>query len=719
MKNLIDANTLRVWSGAAVLLFGLIIGLKPGLAVAQTGEESSIDAEDEAGDAKELDVLVVRGELLERTLLETQTGVSIVTGQELDRSTDKDLFDTIDRLPNVNAQGGGFGFVIRGITDGGVGGGSAQAVSVQIDGASVPNGQALRTGSLSTWDLEQVEVLRGPQSTQQGPNALAGAIVLRSQDPIFQQEYKVRADYGSFNETRLAVAANLPLSDTWAFRFTAEDYDSDGDITNVFTGEDNAFESLTTYRAKLRFAPSEALDMVLTCTSSENELGDQSIIDTRFPAERLATQRNSTIGETDSTTLRVSYDFGNAWSLSSETGFLSSDYELFIPIQPANPANTPGGRTVDDTSISQELKLVFDYGNLQGVVGGYYQQFDKDLFFQAIIPDTSQFGLPPGSAIFGNTFDNEIQNLAVFGELEYDINERWSLIGGFRYDEEDQDISTTNFSEFTPDPFGLSANPAPVDLDASYSAFLPKVGAVYHFDSDMTLGFTAQRAYRAGGAASDFQGTAYEYDPEYADNFELSFRNQWLDGAASLSANLFLTDYTDMQVGVPGPSGTFLDSRIENAGEATLRGIEFLFDWRPTDQLSLFANMGYTDTEFDRYIGGFGDTPIDLSGNRFPQAPEITGSIGGRYDFEGGFYIDLNANYTDSSFYTVNNVPEELNEPFTLVNLQVGYQSRSGWSANFYGRNVLDEQYLARKRADGFSSAGDSRVVGISVTASF
>ncbi|MEM9305180.1 MAG: TonB-dependent receptor [Pseudomonadota bacterium] len=688
------------------------------------GEDFALESVALAGGASpvspyRLDEIIVRGELLTRSFLNTQTSVSVVTGAELDRGTDKDLFDTVDRLPNVNAQGGGFGFVIRGVADGGVGGGAAQAISVQIDGAAVPNGQALRTGALSTWDLEQVEVLRGPQSTQQGPNALAGAIVLRSQDPIFDNEFKVRADYGSFDETRLAAAVNIPLGEHWAFRFSAEDYSSDGDITNFWTGEDNASESLTTYRAKLRYQPDEALDMVLTYSSSENELGDQSIIDTMFPEERFANQLNSTIGETDFTTLRIDYDLGAQWSLASETGYLRSDYELFIGLQPEVPTNTPGGRTVDDTSTSQELKFLYDSGPARAVVGGYYQNFEKDLFFQAIIPDTSIFGLPPGSAVLGNTFDNETENYAVFGEIEFDLNDRWMLLGGLRYDNEQQDTVIANFSEFTPDPVGLSADPMPVAQDASYDAWLPKFGVVYSLTEDSTLGFTAQRAYRAGGAATDFQGTAYEYEPEYANNFELSYRSKLSGSSANLSANVFLTDYTDMQVGVPGDSGTFLDSRIENAGEATLWGFEVLFDIEPIDNLLMFANIGYTDTEFDEYIGGQGETPVDLSGNRFPQAPEWTGSVGGSYFWDQGFFVRLDANYTDSSFYTVNNVPEELNEPFTLVNAQFGYESRQGWTALVFGRNILDEQYLARKRADGFSSAGDSRVVGVSVTFSY
>lgn len=674
----------------------------------------------QAQSASEIEEIIVRGELLERSIQDTQTSVSVVTGEELDRSVDKDLFDVIDRIPGANAQGGGFGFVIRGVTSGGVGGGSAPTVNVQIDGANVPNGQALRTGSLSTWDLEQVEVLRGPQSTQQGRSSLAGAIIMRSKDPSFEREVKLRGDYGGFDETRLAFAGNLPLNDQWAVRLTYEDYQSDGDIDNAFTGEDNATEALETIRGKMRFRPNDDFNAVLTYTHSSNRLGNQSIDEKRFPDDRVAPQASDTEGTTDTFALMLEWAFGDRWELISETSHLKSDYELAIGVQPLNPANTPGGRTVDDTSFTQEVKVLYEGNRVTGVFGAYYQKLEKDLFFRALVPDTSVFGLPPGSAVFGNTFDLEIDNTAVFGEVTYEFSDQWAVVFGLRSDNQDEATLTTQFSEFMPDPFGLSATGLPVELDADYSAILPKLSAIYHLSEGSSLSFTAQRAYRAGGAATDYTGAPYEFDPEYSNNYELAYRSVIMDGAGSFNVNLYLTDYTDMQVGVPGPSGLFVDSTIENAGEATLWGIEVQSEVRINDNLALYANVGYAHTDFDDYIGAdAAGVPADLAGNEFPEAPNWTGSIGGSLFFGNGFEADISVNYTDESYYTARNLPDELNEPFTLVNARLGYRSESFWSAHIYARNLFDEQYLARKRADGFSSAGDSRVVGISLFAEF
>lgn len=422
-------------------------------------------------------------------------------------------------------------------------------------------------------------------------------------------------------------------------------------------------------------------------------------------------------GITDITNLKVAYQFDDRWALNWETSYLTSDYALDVPLEPAIPGSFSGGRTVDDTAANTEVRLLYETDRLSTVFGTFYRVTEKDLFFRAVIPDASVFGFPPGfSAIFGNAVDNETSNLAFFGEAEYAVHPKWTLIGGLRYDTEDQDNILSNFSSFEPEPFpGANQPPSTVTVEADYSVLLPKLSAVYDWRENVSVGLTLQRGYRAGGAAVDFLGAPYEYDPELTNNFELSLRTLSGEGRRRINANLFYTDYTDMQVSLPGPSGTFLDSRIENAGEATLWGFELQSEFFLDSGLSLFANLGYVDTQFDEFIVQLDGAPVDLAGNRFAQAPEWTWIVGGHYQHDSGFRAEADVGYTDRSFYTVNNALSELNKPFTLVNARVGYESGRSWSIYAFARNLFDEQYLSRRRADGFGTAGDSRVVGISL----
>ncbi|MEM9123618.1 MAG: TonB-dependent receptor plug domain-containing protein, partial [Pseudomonadota bacterium] len=188
-------------------------------------------AQDE--EAITLDQIIIEGELQERTLQETQTSVAVYLGEELDESTDFDLYDVIDRTPNVQSRFGEQGFAIRGISQSGQGGGSGLLINVLVDGISLPSNQATTFGPYGTWDLQQVEVLRGPQSTQQGRNALAGAIVLETADPTFEREFKARGGFGEYQSYDGAFMLNLPIvDDVSAVRLAFETNHTDGFVEN-------------------------------------------------------------------------------------------------------------------------------------------------------------------------------------------------------------------------------------------------------------------------------------------------------------------------------------------------------------------------------------------------------------------------------------------------------------------------------------------------------
>ncbi len=667
--------------------------------------------------------IVVTGELQQRTLQDAQSSVAVFTGEELDQSPDHDLFDLADRTPNVTQQGGGFGFTIRGIAEGGVGNiGSGSTINVTVDGASIPPAQSVRTGPTSTWDLAQAEILRGPQSTQRGRNALAGAIVVRTQDPVFAREFKGRADYGSFDETRFAVAGNLPLvEDTLAVRVAAEDYRSDGDIKDRFTGEDVGDGSLRTVRGKVRYQPTDRLDIVLGHTVTENEFSGQSIDPDVWPQRRVNSSPQEVKGDNDLTNLRVAYTFSPAWSIDAETSYFTNDYELFQTANPADPNGANGERLIDESAFSQELRVKYAGGGLDAVLGAYYAKTHRDLTFEAEVADATVFlPVPPGtSARFGNTEDTDVENYAVFGEVEYRFLPDWRVIAGARYDNEQRDTLLSSSTVLIPPIIPIPSSP-PQESSASYDAFLPKLGIVYDWNDNISHGITVQRGYRAGGSGVEFgTGRPFEFDPEFTTNYEYSLRSTWLDERLTINANLFYTQWEDQQVTTPGPSGTFLDSTIENAGESELYGGELETRFLATNNLDLFFNLGYVKTKFvDFPSRDQAGNPINLEGNEFPQAPRLTGAVGGSYYFPKGYEIHLNGSYTDQSYYTANNDPGELSDSFFLVNARVGYQA-DDWSVFAYARNLFDKQYLSRRRVDNADTAGDSRVVGVSVAVEF
>ncbi|MEM7097871.1 MAG: TonB-dependent receptor [Pseudomonadota bacterium] len=633
--------------------------------------------------------IVVVGELLERSLHETQTSVTVVSGFELDRGVDKDLFDVVDSIANVNASGGGYGFAIRGLSQAGT-------INLQIDGVSPQAGYGTYVGSLSTWDLQQVEVLKGSQSTQQGQNAMAGAIIVTSQDPAFVTEGKVRIDYGSLNEQRFAGAFNLPINDVLALRFSAEDYETDGDIENLNTGQKEGGQFARTYRAKLRYAPNNSLDVVLGHTFADTKFGHQGVREDLFPDQRVKGQSDVRRGKTHSTSLKLSYIINENWEFVSETTYYDAEFANVID-NPGPPFSLQGDLTRDEDAFTQEIQARFTSANLRAVTGLYHDTHSGE---SAGAFSFNGFPFPP------NLSEDDVTNNAIFTEVEYDFNDTWTVIAGLRYDRESQDFD--------------AILPAPITRSADYDAWLPKLGIVHNFTDNQSLGFTFQQGYRSGGSEI-VQGTneVNEFDPEYTNNYELSYRFRTQDRRFEARANVFFIDYTDMQVNdrdntqVP-PISTL----TTNAGESELLGAELETNYLLGDKHELFFNIGYTKTEIKRMFDFQGNS---LAGNEFDSTPRLTGAIGGRFDFGNGFFFNITGSYTDTLYLTTSNFRAGRSDAFFIVNATAGYNSENNWSINIYGRNLFDREYMTRRSANTFSvqTAGDPQVIGASLNWQF
>ena len=664
--------------------------------------------------------VVVTGELQERTVQESQTSVTIFKGEMLDQSTlFRDIKDIFNQTANVSNTLSGLGLSIRGISMVGIaGGGQGLLVNVNVDGASYITAAGSRTGAFSIWDLGQVEILRGPQSTQRGRNALAGSILVRSQDPIFEEELKVRSDYARFNEYRLAGAVNLPVSETVAVRFSGEQFYTDGYIQNPTLDNDKfAVNRMQTLRGKVRWQPNEHLDVIVGHTFSNNILGTPNVRDDLSGRAPLSFNDGPTTegAKNNITNLRINVNIDPRWSVFSETTYLDGEYQIDV-----QQTFLRGIRDILDTNLIQEVRVNYQGEQVSGVLGGYYSDIDSDLDFAATFPAAlfppGSFGplpIPPGAQVIrADGTDQKIHNYAIFGEVEMNVFSNWTFIVGGRYDYEDQETALYQATRFDP-PF-VSLPETTQQRDADYSAFLPKGSAIYHWTDDMSTGFTIQRGYRAGGAGTTLEGQNYSFDAEFTTNYELAFRSTWLGKRLVANANAFYTQWTDQQVNVLGPRGQ-LDARVENAGESEVFGFELETQWQATNHLNAYANLGHSFTRFLDFDSG-GE---QLRGKQFPRAPRWTGTIGGAYYFDNGFVIDANGNYSSSMFENATNLPNEESDSFFVVNGRVGYESEN-WSAFVFARNLFDNRYLIRRRAgmnqDGL---GELRIIGIMLTGQF
>lgn len=340
---------------------------------------------------------------------------------------------------------------------------------------------------------------------------------------------------------------------------------------------------------------------------------------------------------------------------------------------------------------------------------------------------------------------NKTTNFAFFSDGEYSLNDSLDLLFGFRYDNEEiENFSIADNQSLEPLPPGFEFLAAFLGrnetvVEASYEAFLPKIGLRWSINPDANISFVTQRAYRAGGAAiSLIPGRdVNEFDPEYLWNFELAARTTWLNGRLRWNANIYYSDWTDQQV--LEPIEAFPDfAETVNSGSSTLYGFETDISFDVTDTVEIYGGLGYAFTEFDDFPNGNFDldgidddngavVPAEFNqenfaGNRFPFAPRWSANFGIAYSEEQGFFGGVDANYQSSVFNTAENFAvNECCDRF-LVNARVGYTWQN-FSLSAYVRNAFDTEYFSfidiASAGNEFARLGNPRTFAVRLDADF
>lgn len=751
-----------------LLCTAALAGATPGLA-----QQMPAPAQDAAPDD-----IVVTGEKSNRTLQKTPTSVAVTTPERIRQENILTVQDVYNRTANMSETYGSAGFTIRGINNQGVGaGGNADTATVYVDGAPIPR-EALFGGPTDLWDIDQVEVLRGPQSTIQGLNALAGAVVLTTRDAsVTDYSADGRVLWTNRNDRTFSVAAGGPLiRDELGIRLSAERRADRGIIRNVTRGGyDDALRMLN-LRGKLHWTPQAlpGLDVKASYNRVRRDGGYlyeyTNIAAPDFYEHRQATgdQPNRGYIRSDIATLNIGYEIASRLRLSSVTSFNRS----------ATLAQTDADGTAADVQFinndsryrtwTQELRLNYEGERFSGVLGGWaYRRsggLDADNRLNIATPVTTivsllQSGGFPATAArqiataYATALPQipvryigdqplSVRNAALFGDGRLKVTDRLSLLAGFRYDHEDnrygaETIVTFNGTLPSPSAFGTAGSPLNLAVTAinrgvlgliaqaasarasnarSFDAFLPKAGVSMDWTPDVTTTFTVQRAYRSGGSSQNpARATLVAYDPEYSWNYEGSLRSRWLGGRLTVNANVFYVDWRNQQTTAFFGLNTY-DYNTVNAGKSHLYGGELEVQGRLNRMIDAYLSAGYVRTTYDRFTLPTGSTStVDLVGSQFPYAPRWT-LAGGINGRFGAITGNVNANYR-SSVYTVVGTAQNQSRVAgrTVVNARLGYDG-GRWAPFAFVRNLLDAHYLQYQTPDGNRGiVGDPRTLGVGV----
>lgn len=655
--------------------------------------ENSVEATASEPQAEaELPPVIVWGEKTERSQQETLSGVAVATQADMREHGDKTLADVMARTPGVYSTADNEMFGIRGVPVQGLteSYGTSDVITVYMDDAPQSRRRSIFS-PFPSWDLDQVEVFMGPQSTTQGRNALAGAVIMRSKDPTFKSERSVRVNAGNYDTyggSMLWGGAIVP--GRVAGRVSLDYQDSSGYIHNDYLNNDANSSRALTARGKLRIVPNDDLDIILSLAHQDSRLGqravDMTVDGPRYWDLTSNINAHEKIGQ-DSISAKFDAFLNKQWTL---TGIFTGSRETYDTKQDFDFATLD----MDDSFVikselkqfTQELRLASKGTVWRGHVGLYNASSDEDE--DAAVPSFEVTRLR----------DTTIDSRAVFAELERDFGPHWQLIGGVRYDYE------KNTTDQRGD-FGVGAS------SRSFDAILPKLGVSYRFSPEQGLGFTVQRGYRAGGASFNyFEERPVDYDPEYTTNYELAWRSRWLKQRLQVNANLYYTDWRDQQMEVYSVPDEYLSAQIENVGKSHLQGMDLSLAYQATSKLKLTGGASYTKTEFDE----FAVSGNDLSGKAFPFAPEWKASLGASYRWANSWLMnaDLVCQGDSVSVYNSDGT-ERRADASTVVNLNVEKSFSKQVAVSAFAKNLFNDKYITNNQGDDTVDVGAPRLIGV------
>ena len=587
-----------------------------------------------------------------RSLRDTAASVAVLTGEEADRLPGViSTYDLIERIPNVVATRQSNGApAIRGIDGAGpaIGAnaffaGARPRVNFQIDGRTLTFNEAIYLDS-GVWDMQQIEVYRGPQSTLQGRNAIGGVVAIKTADPTFDWQGKARGLIGEDSTWQTSAAVGGPLlGQSVAFRL-AGDYRREESFIDLVPYKELSHPErmkAMNLRGKLLIQPEGTPDFRTLLTVSFSDSYAPQTLSLKRPYQDKVIATNFTPRFRTRATVGIA---DTSWGVAD--GITLSFFGTATDFRVDRYINTGNGiARIDGKEYTAEPRIRFGEADdaLSGFIAGY--------LFDAKQHETIDlFG--------GGSFDDRTVTKAAFGELTWRPNERADLTVGARYEHEDRDRTG-------------GAGPIPIDFHKSFEAFLPRATLSFRTSPNLTIGATVGRGYNAGGAgfAFNYPYPSFVYDKETVWNYEGFARATLFDDRLRINGNIFYNDYDGLQLPFDVANNPAAQALvIRNADKATTYGAELELRFQALPDLELFGSGGLLKTKVDRY------NDPGVQGNDLARSPAFSFNAGLTAQPFAGVDVSFDVRYSDSYYSDVFNNARGKVHPYMLANGQIGYR---------------------------------------------
>ena len=628
-------------------------------------------------------------------------------------------------IPNLSL-GDQFGFArvfMRGIGMTSIDIGGEGAVAFLQDGAIVPRPAAQLMGM---FDLDQVEVLRGPQGTLYGRGATAGAINMVTAKPGKELGGYLSVTAGNYGLAQFKGAIDVPMGDAVSMRLAGSLDSRDGYGNNIFTGSDINDRDASAYRATFVYDAGGPLTATLSAQYYEEDdnnyafsyfgQSEGSSIPVPFGVPILGGNTVGMVGggfydinsdqepindrDGQLINLTIDYAFNDRWSIKSITSSQSMDRFLRDDLD-STDANLFGQNnyTEESDSFGQELILNYSADRLDVLGGVMY--FEEDLYGEVRVPLTNlcfllapaACGTPVGEFLNGGNYlqdgDVDIEAWGAYVEANYSISDKWSVIAGLRYNYEERDGT----GSFIFDAISLNV---PTNQRESWNDLTPRITLQYSPNDNMLLYATYTEAFKSG--VINTGSTSPPLDPETVDAFEVGLKGQNASGTLRYSVAAFFYDYQDMQISFVDETSTV---STVNAAEAENSGIELEVDGSLGNGFAFDFYLTYLNAEYQEFFNGDyanGFAITDLSGNTLPNAPESTAKLGLTWEGAvggGTLTVRGEAYYQDDVYFTEWNREDAYQKSYEQINASVDYSWNDQWLLSLWGRNLSDEEVMS------------------------
>ena len=723
------------------------VSIIPGTYAFAQEDEAPVATEEE----RRFGPITVSAQRRDQNLLDVPLSVSAFSGEDLADLGVVTLDEVAKITPNVTleasrATNNTLSAFIRGVGQQDPLVGFEAGVGIYIDDVYLNRPQG---AILDVFDVERVEVLRGPQGTLYGRNTIGGAVKYVTRGLSDEAELKVHGAFGSYNQKDLIFTASAPLSDTFRIGGSLAILTRDGFGENLtLSGIDNYNKDVTAGRLSAEWDVTPDFDLRFvadwTVDDSDPKQGHRLIPSRLTGAPVLNDEFDTRAGlnavqqsyEGGGASLVATWQLNDAFTLKNIIAYREDESTSPIDFESLPTPDVDAPVLYENDQFSEEFQVLYSSEKLNGLVGFYYLDANALNAFDVVLASTGDLISLPG--LNAQTFgDVNTETWSIFADFTYDLTPEWSIAIGGRYTEDDRtgQVLRTTFIGGVTDFFGGTAIPIAVTSDfngaASFDDFSPRISVSYQPDDNNNLYATYSQGFKGGGFDPRGQTTAtpdfnqdgmisdaeifdfMQFDPEEVDAYELGWKTIAFDGRFQSNLAVFYTEYTDVQV--PGSAGLDTDGDgvnddftgiVTNAGSATIAGLE----WdgsatlaedmiNPSDALALNWSIGYLDGEYDEFIDATGN---DVASDRVIQnTPDWTASGILAYDTpfalagkDGNLTLNTVVSHRgDSSQFEVPGAIDQ--EAYTLIDAGLRWQTEGGkFAFSLTGKNLTDERYI-------------------------